>query len=110
MSEEVWKKRKTFLYLGFLGVKKCGDLWILLPCISCMFFPCFLNVSVCVGTILCSLKMGCIRVNTFIPRLETCYNKINDLFETTTTMRVTFIFIFPCLFLEFALGGVGGWK
>jgi hypothetical protein len=26
---------------------------------------------------------------------------------TTTTMRVTFIFMFPCLFLEFALGGVG---
>jgi hypothetical protein len=75
------EKKKNIFVLGFLGVKKCGHLWILLPCISCMFFPCFLNVSVCVGTILCSLKMGCIRVNTFIAGLETCYNKINDLFE-----------------------------
>jgi hypothetical protein len=47
MSEEVWKKRKNIFVLGFLGVKKCGDLWILLPCISCMFFSCFLNVGVC---------------------------------------------------------------
>ncbi len=80
MLEEVWKKRKNILYLGFLGIKKCGDLWILLPCISCMFFSCFLNVGVCVGTILCSLKMGCIRVNTLLAGLETCYKKINDLF------------------------------
>jgi hypothetical protein len=75
------KKGKTFLYLGFLGVKKCGDLWILLPCISCMFFSCFINVGVCVGIpILCSLKMGCIRLNTLIVGLETCYKKINELF------------------------------
>ncbi len=42
-------------------------------------FSCFINVGVCAGTILCSLKMGCIKVNTLTARLETCYKKINDL-------------------------------
>jgi hypothetical protein len=74
------KKEKHFCAWAFLGIKKCGDLWILLPCISCMFFSCFLNVGICVGTILCSLKMGCIRVNTLLVRLETSYKKMSDLF------------------------------
>ncbi len=80
MLKEVWKKMKNIFILGFFGSKKSGDLWILLPCVSCMFFSCFINVGVCVGTILCFLKMGCIRVNTLIVGLETCYKKINEVF------------------------------
>jgi hypothetical protein len=51
------KRKKTFLYSGFLGVKKCGNLWKFLPYTFVLVFLCFLSLGVCAIHVLCFLEI-----------------------------------------------------